>query len=242
MSKLAGKKAFVAGGAGGVGAGIVRVLLDEGATVMVSSRSQESLQALQASVASPDRLIPVQDDVGDSSRSDAIRSRIQSELGALDIAVASIGGGGWKLGIPLLDLAESDWQRVMNDGLTGHFVAAKTLIPTLVQGGTYILINGGAALAPIPKLGPMCVVALGQVMIKDVLAAEIPASPARISTLMLNSIIVTERNRHAARPEWVTAEDVGRAAVHLVMGGESFHGKMLTLDSREQTAALLAGA
>ena len=47
MGKLEGKTAFVAGGTGGVGEGIVRAFLDEGATVVVPSRKQENLDQLR---------------------------------------------------------------------------------------------------------------------------------------------------------------------------------------------------
>jgi len=43
MTKLTGKVALVAGGSGGVGEGIVRQLLTDGATVVVPSRSNEKL-------------------------------------------------------------------------------------------------------------------------------------------------------------------------------------------------------
>lgn len=47
MSKLSGKIAYIAGGAGNVGEGIVRGFLKEGATVVTSSRSNEKLDRLR---------------------------------------------------------------------------------------------------------------------------------------------------------------------------------------------------
>lgn len=47
MAKLSGKIALIAGGTGGVGEGIVRAFLKEGATVVVPSRSSENLEQLR---------------------------------------------------------------------------------------------------------------------------------------------------------------------------------------------------
>jgi len=46
MGMLDGKTALIAGGTGGVGEGIVRAFLSEGATVIVPSRSSDRLQQL----------------------------------------------------------------------------------------------------------------------------------------------------------------------------------------------------
>src|SRR6478609_2086270 len=48
MASLEGAKVVVAGGAGGVGEGIVRSLLRRGARVLVPSRSRERLRALES--------------------------------------------------------------------------------------------------------------------------------------------------------------------------------------------------
>ena len=45
MGKLDGKTALIAGGTGSVGAGIVQAFLNEGATVIVPSRSSDRLMA-----------------------------------------------------------------------------------------------------------------------------------------------------------------------------------------------------
>ena len=47
MGKLSGKIAYIAGGAGNVGEGVVRGFLQEGATVVTSSRSKEKLDRLK---------------------------------------------------------------------------------------------------------------------------------------------------------------------------------------------------
>ena len=47
MPSLEGAKVVVAGGAGGVGEGIVRALLAHGARVLATSRSEEKLEGLR---------------------------------------------------------------------------------------------------------------------------------------------------------------------------------------------------
>ena len=61
MAKLDGKIALIPGGTGGVGEGIVRGFLNAGATVVVPSRREESLEKLrrQLGESAGDRFVPL---------------------------------------------------------------------------------------------------------------------------------------------------------------------------------------
>ena len=127
-----GKVALVLGGCGEVGEGITRALLAAGAIVAVSSRDNNRLSELH------DRL-PVEWDgqyVADSRRcrfarpaSLAVRDRVQFVCQRLDIVVASLGGW-WKKG-PLIFSTLEDWNRVLANNLTPHYLAATALVPAI---------------------------------------------------------------------------------------------------------------
>src|SRR5271166_4641425 len=139
---LIGKRMVVAGGTGEVGEGIVRQLALAGATVIVPARSEAKLDAIRQRLGKERER--VQGMVGEfATLPDAceIRDRIL-EGGPVDIVVASLGG--WWQGGTLPEVAMEEWDRVIENNLTTHFVVARTYIPVLQgrEGSRYIQITG----------------------------------------------------------------------------------------------------
>ena len=211
MGKLNGKTALIAGGTGGVGEGIVRAFLSEGATVIVPSRSSDRLQQLadQLQDSATERLIPIVGDFSDTEAADDLRHQLLSKTGQLDAVVASLNGR-WNEDIPLVKTSLDDWRRMIDSNLTSHFLAAKTFLPVLKRGSTYTLIGGGAAIKAMPNYGLVCIPAAAEVMLTQVLIEEMKSSGIRINEVILNSYILTRERDGEGHPEWVTADEVGR--------------------------------
>jgi NADP-dependent 3-hydroxy acid dehydrogenase YdfG len=87
--RLDGKIAWVVGGSGGIGAAVARELEHRGATVAISARRQEQLQAVAGG-----SMLVVPADVTDAAAMAAAAERIRQELGPIDLAVLS--AGYWK--------------------------------------------------------------------------------------------------------------------------------------------------
>ncbi|MBD3887677.1 SDR family NAD(P)-dependent oxidoreductase [Phormidium tenue FACHB-886] len=127
MGKLDGKTALIAGGTGGVGEGIVRAFLNEGATVVVPSRSGDRLQQLDEQLEeSPiERLISIVGNMSDVEPAEELRQQILDKVGQIDAVVASLNGRSNE-GILLVKTSLDDWRRMIDSNLTAHFIAAKT--------------------------------------------------------------------------------------------------------------------
>lgn len=223
---------FVAGGAGGVGQGVVRAWLELGATVVTASRRDERRIALTESAsASPGRLII---EAG-SSDDAALIDRMAEAHGPFDQVVASLGGGGWRLA-PLLTLGDKMFERIVNDGISAHWRAAKALRPHVVEGGTYVFVNGGAALHVTAGTGPLSLVARAQLALAEILDAEDPSQRIDTVSLILDSPISTPQRGDEIRAEWLTPADVGDACVHLAAHG-ALH-KIAIITTRDDVAAL----
>lgn len=220
---LSGRHILLGGATGDVGIEIARVLLAAGANVTALVRSRSRADAL-----------------GDHSRLRVIAGFPQSDAGVddavarlrdagpLDGAVASLGP--WFQGPPLRDLPLADWSRMLEASLTSHYVFARTAFGLMQPGSQYVMVNGGAALAPIPGSGVVSILARAQLMMGEVLAAENPG--IGLHTLMLQSVIAT-RARPAADPAWMTAEEVGAACAWLFTDeGRLTAGSVLTLTAR----------
>jgi 2-dehydro-3-deoxy-L-rhamnonate dehydrogenase (NAD+) len=122
MRDFDGKVALVTGGASGIGAAVVALLLERGAAV-----ASVDLNA----GASPEGALKVDGDVTDSSSvADAV-ARAESELGALDAVVCCAGTAGDSL--RTVDVTDEEWRRVFALNCDGVFYfnreAARVMVP-----------------------------------------------------------------------------------------------------------------
>src|SRR5438105_1137320 len=172
MGRLDGKVSLVLGGAGFVGEGIVRSFLEEGAFVIVPSRSPERLQGLRQLLGplANERLVTVPANTGTVAGAEALRGQILAKMGRLDAVVASLGG--WWQGPKLVETSVEELGKVLSDNLLSHFIAARTFIPALARspGSTYTFIAGLAAEVPSAGSGPVSMAMAGQQVLQRVLA------------------------------------------------------------------------
>lgn len=223
MTSHTGTIVLVAGGAGEVGAGIVRAFLDAGARVIVPSRSQDHLDDLhdhlESTGATSDQLTSLVGNIGRVGGAEELRDDVLERFGRVDTVVASLGGPQ-----PierLIDVPLEMWDRVIDNFMTAHFVAARTFLPVLAErdDSAYTLINGlsgptGEVAAP--EAGLMAVASAGEHMLMRALAenAEEYGEPVRINELVPLTPVVT-RSKTDTDPEWMPAEEFGSVAVSL---------------------------
>lgn len=109
---LEGSRALVTGGSSGIGAAVVRALMDRGVRVAVLDLNARSDQG--------DLAIPL--DVADERAVVAAVSEVVREFGGLDLAVLNAGTGGFS---PLVDMTSEEWDRIMNVNLRGTFLCLR---------------------------------------------------------------------------------------------------------------------
>lgn len=235
MAELTGKISLIAGGAGTVGEGVVRAFLRAGATVVVPSRSEDRLAALAARM-EPDllgRLVPLVGDIGDPDDAVRLRDAAVARLGPIDAVVASLGGS-YEARQPLTALSLDTWDAFHRDNLRAHFVAARTLLPALAErpGTTYTLLGGLSALLPIPLYSPVAINSAAQLMMAEILMLEMKKSRVRINQVVCGYVHTRARAAHA-RPEWITADEVGAFCAYIASGaGSMVSGAVLRLGDR----------
>jgi 3-oxoacyl-[acyl-carrier protein] reductase len=240
MSKLDGRTALVAGGAGEVGEGIVRVLIESGATLYVTARREDKLGELRERLGGPgeDRLVTQVAEIGTLDGAESVRDALLERFGGLDVVVASLGR--WWQGAPLTGVPLDTWSAILNNNLTSHFIVARTFIPVLGerQGSSYIFINGDACDVPVPNSGPISIAAAAQLMMKDVLAAELDGEGPRVNSLILGTPVVT-RSRENVQPDWLTADEIGRYVAYLASDDAAdVNGESIRFDDRSQLEEL----
>ena len=219
MANLNEKTVFVAGGAGSVGEGIVRSLLQAGATVITISRHQEKLDALRNYLGDvvSDRLVTFTGDLGDFNSAETVKDQILSQQEHLDAVVASLGST-WKADLPMTQVSMDDWQQYLFTNLTTHFVCAHTFLPILEnsQGSSYTLLGGAAAETVVPNYSLVGIPAAAQLMMAKILMQEMKDRPVRINEVMINSLVNTRNSADHAQPQWITANEIGDYVAWLI--------------------------
>jgi NAD(P)-dependent dehydrogenase (short-subunit alcohol dehydrogenase family) len=238
MGRLDGKISLILGGAGFVGEGIVRSFLEEGAFVIVPSRSQERLQGLRQMLgpAAGDRLVTVPANTGTPAGAEALRDQILQRMKRLDAVVASLGG--FREDARLVDTSLDEFAKVLSDNLLSHFIAARTFLPAMAAGSTYTFIAGLAAEVPSARAGPVAIAMAGQQVLQRVLAEEMRESGVRINELLVKSVM--SRARGQPGPETLTAEEVGLFAARLASSeGAHWNGVQIRLLDRASYEAAM---
>jgi len=144
-SKLAGKVAVVTGGSTGIGLGIARQFVAEGATVFVTGRRQAELDAAIASLGP--NAIGVRSDISQLADLDRLYDAVQSRAPQIDILVANAGGGEFA---PLGAITEEHFDRTFAINVKGTLFTVQKALPLLRDGASIILTSSTATVRAIP--------------------------------------------------------------------------------------------
>lgn len=149
---LPNKTALVTGASKGVGKGIALELARQGCEVAVNFNSDPvGAEATVSEIAAMGRrAVTVQGDVGFSDQVDRIFAETIAAFGKLDILVNNAGVQTWKA---LLDLEETEWDRVIRTNLKGCFLCTQRAGRLMKDhGGRIINIGSGCNKLAFPHL------------------------------------------------------------------------------------------
>jgi 3-oxoacyl-[acyl-carrier protein] reductase len=137
---LAGKTAFVTGGSRGIGAAIVRRLVQDGAAVAFSyTRGEAAARALAAEIeAGGGRAIALRADSADAAALRAAIDEAARSLGRIDILV---NNAGVFLGGSVEQMALEDFDRTLAVNVRAVFVATQAAVRHMGEGGRVITIG-----------------------------------------------------------------------------------------------------
>jgi gluconate 5-dehydrogenase len=122
---LTGKRALITGGSRGLGLQIAHALGEAGATVLVSARKQDELDAAVAELtAAGIKATAIAADCGSAEGAQALAAAALKQLGEVDILVNN-AGASW--GAPAEDHPIEAWDKVMNLNIRGIFVLTQAI-------------------------------------------------------------------------------------------------------------------
>ena len=136
--------AIVTGGSRGYEAGIAEALALAGATVYITGRDRETLEATAEKLAPLD-IRPFRGDVSDPADWDALFDHIDPAHGRLDILVNN-AGEGVKIGT-LTEQSDDSISRSLSINLTGAILGCRRAAHLMVPRGSGLIINVGSVCA-----------------------------------------------------------------------------------------------
>ncbi len=149
--QLTEKVFLVAGSSRGIGRAIAAALVDEGARVCLTGRTESSLDEAAQELSRRWQILTFVGDLTQPEVVSGVCRAIEDKWGGLDGLVANLGSGTGKTG---WELAEEEWERLFQINLRASIRLAQAAIAMLKNGGAITFISSitgiEATPAPLP--------------------------------------------------------------------------------------------
>jgi ribitol 2-dehydrogenase len=144
--KLSGKVAAITGAASGIGFECSRILLSEGAQVVLIDRDERALEAVSAELGP--EAIPLRIDVTNPASVSGMMPQVLQRAGQLDIFHANAGS---YIGGEILKGDPDAWDRMLNLNINAVFRSVHAVLPHMVERktGDIIVTSSIAGLVPV---------------------------------------------------------------------------------------------
>lgn len=230
---LPGKVAIVTGGTKGIGYGMARALAEAGANVVVVSRNVVEGERVAAELSGLGTAASARKaDVTSKAQVDAMVESVVEQYGRIDILV---NNAGMNIRKPLLELAEEEWDWVIDTNLKGIFLVGQAVGRVMVQQkkGKIINIASVAGVKGRPFLGAYCsskgaVIQLTKVMALEWVKDNVQVNaigPSYIETPMTSDWIKLKKDEILQRipmGRLGTLEDLAGAVIYLASEASNF--------------------
>ena len=238
---LKDKVAVVTGSASGIGKEIARQMFEAGAKVAIADMNIEGANATAAELdPTGARAMAVAMNVTSEAEVDDGIAAAAERFGGIDILVSN---AGIQIVAPLVDLAFSDWQKMLAIHLDGAFLTTRAALRRMVAQG-----RGGS------------IIYIGSVHSKEASKLKAPYVTAKHGLLGLCKVVAKEGAEHGVRanvicpgfvrtplvekqiPEQAAVLGISEAdVIRTVMLKDTVDGALTTVDDVARTAVFLAG-
>lgn len=245
--KLKNKVAIVTGSSKGIGEGIARVFVREGAKVVVTCRTEEAGKKITEELLDAGgTAIFIKTDVTSSQAIQLMIDKVIQTFGRLDILV---NNAGYHISKNVQETSEEEWEFIINTNLRSTFLCSKYALPHLRKvKGTIINISSMVGLVGQPNAGAYSATKGGQIAMTRNMAIDFAPDgvrvnvicPGWIQTPLVEDWFNQQKDPEAARKYIFgqhplgrigTIEECGQAAAFLASDETSFMtGSIITLD------------
>lgn len=254
--RVEGKVALVTGAGSGIGRAVCERLASEGATVVVTSRTQKHVEATARRVEESGGKVGATFvlDVGDRAAVDRVVSEAGARCGRIDI-LCNNAGVDLPHGPALQDVRDEEWDLIFRVNVSGMFWTCRAALPLMPDGGSIVNVGSMNSFVAWPNDTPYtaskgAVLQFTKGLALDLARRRIRVNcvcPGVIDTPLTRSFIedaadpqalIDEYNAVAPLGRMGTAEEVANCVVFLASDEASFvTGAALLVDGGSTAAA-----
>lgn len=189
---LAGRIAYVTGGAGGIGGATAQRLLSEGACLVIADIDETSLNERVGAITKRhgrDAAIGVKLDVTDEGAVVASFEEAARAFGGVDIVVSNAGIASAS---PVEDTSIGLWQKNMDILATGYFLVSREAFRLMQRqnvGGAIIFVASKNGLAASAGASAYCAAKASEIHLARCLALEGAAHGIRVNTVNPDAVL-----------------------------------------------------
>ena len=242
MERYKDKKVVIIGGTSGMGLATAKMLLDGGARVLVTGRSQAGLDSAQKELGK-DALV-ISSDARSLTDLDALASRSKTEFDTLDLLFVN---AGFSIQAPLQSLTEAIYDEMFNLNAKGPLFAVQKLSPLINRGGSVVLTTSIANVKGMPGNAAYGAAKAALRSFARTLAAELvpleirvnAVTPGPIDTPLIGKVFAGKDQAAQIREKmigmtpmkrWGTSEEIAKAVLFLAFDATYTTGAELPVD------------
>ena len=197
---LDGKVVVVTGGSRGIGLEIARLLLVQGARVVICGRKEQGLDDAAKFLGGGDKLVTVSAHIAKEGDVDRLFDQAMDRFGTIDALINNVG---MNIVAGAVDAEFSLWQKIIDSNLNGTFLCSRKAgrIMREKKTGKIVSITSIAATRAAPFMGIYGIAKAGIQMMTRVLAQEL--APFNIQ---VNAVAPCMVRTHFSQPFWSNTE------------------------------------
>lgn len=179
---LEDKVALITGASQGLGRALALAFADKGASLVINSRSEESIRSVAKEAESRGaEVLAVAADVSKGADVERLAGAAVDHFGRIDVLINNAGVLGPRS--KLEEHTEEEWRQVIDANLTGPFLVTKHVIPHMPEGGSIINVVSGASAGPRADWGAYAISKFGVEGLTGNLAIELEERGIRVNSV-----------------------------------------------------------
>ena len=246
--------AVVTGGGGGLGRNISTDLAKRGASVVVTGRTQKTLDETVAAVKSVGgNAIALAGDVSDEAHIEKLFQLSESTFGPCSVLIHAAATHGTPM--KLTDVSVKEWNHVINTNLFSSFLTTRAALKQMIpaKAGSIVLVSSAGVLRGFPLAAPYAASKSALLGFARTLAAEVSPEGIRVNVLTPGAMTTTAIFASAmpgiaaemgftedemipllegmsAMRRAATVEEMGKSALFLALDATAMTGQNLIAD------------